>query len=59
MRLIDAESSLLRDLREESDVIAEKTHAGVTVVIARHPTLGRLVLIKTHDGQGLVVEADE
>lgn len=59
MRLIDAEPSLLQELREESDVIGEKTQSGVTVITARHPTLGKLVLVKGPDGRGVVVEIDE
>ncbi len=59
MRLIDAEPALIRDLKDESETIGEKTVSGVTVITARHPTLGKLVLIRAPDGRGVVVEIDE
>lgn len=59
MRMLEAEPAILKDLQEESDVIREKTVSGVTVSIARHPTLGKLVLVKAPDGRGVVVEVDE
>jgi hypothetical protein len=59
MRLIDAEAVLIEDLKDESDVIAEKTAPGVTVFVARHPTLGKLVIVKGSHGSGIVVEVDE
>ncbi|MFD2113512.1 hypothetical protein [Thiorhodococcus fuscus] len=57
-RLIDAEPALIDDLKEESELISEKTVAGVTVFVARHPTLGKIVLVRTKDGSGIAVEVD-
>ncbi|MBK1719751.1 hypothetical protein [Thiocystis violacea] len=59
MRLIEAEPSLIQDLKDESEPIGEKSQSGVTVFTARHPTLGKLVLVKAPDGRGIVVEVDE
>ena len=59
MRLIDAEATLIEDLKDESDVIAEKSVAGITVYTARHPTLGKLVIVKAPNGSGILVEIDE
>ncbi|MBK5964966.1 hypothetical protein CCR95_12955 [Thiocystis minor] len=58
MRLIDAEAAILEDLKEESEIIAEKRVAGITVYTARHPTLGKLVLVKAPNGSGVLVEVD-
>ncbi|TCT21453.1 hypothetical protein [Thiobaca trueperi] len=61
MRLIDAEAAILADLADESDVVGEKglSGSGVTVVAARHPTLGRLVIVRLPNGSGVLVEIDE
>ena len=61
MRLIDAEAAILADLTDESDVVGEKSlsGSGVTVAAARHPTLGRLVIVRLPNGSGVVVEIDE
>ena len=53
-------SKILRIVTEAPTVlIGEKRHAAFTVVTARHPTLGKLVIIAGPDGTGVVVEADE
>jgi hypothetical protein len=59
MRLFDAASAIIRDLRDESEVLAEKETAAFTVVTARHPTLGKLVIVIGRDGSGVVVETEE
>ncbi len=59
MRLIDAEAALIEDLKDESEVIGEKSVSGVTVFTARHPTLGKLVIVKAPNGVGIVVEVDQ
>ena len=58
MRLIEAEPAIIRDLMEESDLVGEKSLSGTSIFLVRHPTLGKLVLIKAADGQGMVVEID-
>jgi hypothetical protein len=59
MRMLEAEPALIADLKDESEVIGEKRFAAFTLVTARHPTLGKLVIIIGPDGSGAVVEADE
>ncbi|MBK1723460.1 hypothetical protein [Thiocystis violacea] len=59
MRMLDAEPAIIQDLKDESDLIGEKTLSDVRVFTARHPTLGKLVLVMTSDGSGVVVEIDE
>jgi hypothetical protein len=59
MRMFDAESRVMNDLKEESEVIGERAGHGFSVVTARHPTLGKLVIVMAKDGSGVVVEADE
>ncbi|HYN78300.1 MAG TPA: hypothetical protein VES73_10970 [Lamprocystis sp. (in: g-proteobacteria)] len=58
MRMFDAESPIIRDLKEESEILAEKRTATATVITARHPTLGKLVIVLGADGTGVVVETE-
>ncbi|MBV5272229.1 MAG: hypothetical protein JZU52_00860 [Lamprocystis purpurea] len=39
--------------------LTEKSGVSFTVVTARHPTLGKLVIVIGKDGSGMVVETDE
>lgn len=59
MRMFDAESSLVDDLKDESEILGERKGPGFTVITARHPTLGKLVLVTAPNGAGVVVEAGE
>jgi hypothetical protein len=59
MRLLDAEPTILQDLKDECEILTEHKTAHLTVIAGRHPTLGRLVLIFGPDGSGVVVETDE
>ncbi len=58
MRLIEADRPFIQDLKEESEVLAEKVTGTFTVITARHPTLGKLVMIYNQDGDGVVVETE-
>lgn len=59
MRLIDAESKIVDDLLDESEVLVERSLYDVTVFAMHHPTLGKMVIVRTADGAGLLVEVDE
>jgi hypothetical protein len=59
MRIFEAEAPLIRDLKDETEIIAEREYHGLTVVAARHPTLGKLVIVETADGAGVIVETEE
>lgn len=59
MRTIEAESQVLRDLREESALVTARSHPDFTVWAVRHPTLGKLVIVEGRDGSGIVVETEE
>jgi len=59
MRIFEAEARLIQDLEDETEIIAEREHQGLRVVAARHPTLGKLVIVATADGGGLIVETEE
>jgi hypothetical protein len=59
MRMFDAESRMMADLREEGRIVAEKEYPAFRVTTLRHPTLGKLVLIEGRDGTGAVVEVEE
>ncbi|WP_373507296.1 hypothetical protein [Thiocapsa sp.] len=59
MRLLEAEAALIADLKDESELIGELRLPAFTVVTARHPTLGKLVIVIAPDGTGAVVEANE
>lgn len=59
MRILEAEAQLILDLIEEMEVVALHGGPTLSVVAGRHPTLGRLVLIREQEGAaGLVVEAE-
>lgn len=59
MRIIDAEEQVLADLKEEGRVVSERSYPGFTVIALRHPTLGKLVLVRGPDGRGAMVETEE
>lgn len=59
MRLFDADPPLVKDLKDESDILSVKETPTFTVVTARHPTLGKLVVVTGRDGAGVVVATDE
>ncbi len=59
MRLLEAEAALITDLKDESELIGEMRLPAYTVVTARHPTLGKLVIVVGPDGTGAVVEVNE
>jgi hypothetical protein len=59
MRIIDAESQVVADLKDEGRVVAEKQYPTFKVTTVRHPTLGKLILIEGSDGNGAMVEAEE
>jgi hypothetical protein len=59
MRLFNAEPQIIRDLKDESEVVATREHPLFKVSAARHPTLGKMVIIETKDGDGVVVETEE
>ncbi len=59
MRTFDAEPEVLKDLREESEVVITHPHAPFKVWALRHPTLGKVVMIEGPDGSGVIVETDE
>lgn len=59
MRIVDAESQLLDEFVDEIEISATRERSDVTVMVGRHPLLGKVVVIKGVDGGGLIVEADE
>lgn len=58
MHIFDAEPQVVRDLKDESTVIAEKTFDGFSILALRHPTLGKLVIVQDRHGTGAVVETE-
>lgn len=59
MRIFDAEPAIARDLQDESEILGRKETPTFTVVTARHPTLGKLVIVTARDGSGVAVAIDE
>lgn len=59
MRLFDAEPQLIQDFKDESEVVANKEHPAFKVFAARHPTLGKVVIVQGKDGDGIIVETEE
>jgi len=58
MHMFDAEKQVMADLKEEGEVVATKQYPAFQVVVVRHPTLGKLVLVEDRDGKGAVVEVE-
>jgi hypothetical protein len=58
MRMFDAEKQVVADLKDEGTVVSVKQLPLFQIIIVRHPTLGKLVLIEGSDGHGAVVEVD-
>jgi hypothetical protein len=59
MRLFDAVPQIIEDLMGECEVVASKEHPAFRVSAARHPTLGKVVIIQGKDGDGIIVETEE
>ena len=59
MRLFDAEPQIIQDFKDESDIVAGKEHPAFKVSAARHPTLGKVVLVESRNGDGIIVETEE
>jgi hypothetical protein len=58
MRIVDAESVLLKDFVDEIDLVASRTTPSFKVYAGRHPTLGRVVIVEGEEGDGLIVEVE-
>ncbi len=58
MRMFDADKQVIADLREEGAVVTMKQLPLFQIIVVRHPTLGKLVLVEGNDGHGAVVEVD-
>ncbi len=59
MRAFDAEPSLVQDLKDEGQQVFVKETGAFKVTAVRHPTLGKLVIVESSDGTGVVVESEE
>lgn len=59
MRMFDAEPRIIKDLKDECEIIVTKEHADHRVYAARHPTLGKVVIVEGKDGSGIIVETEE
>ena len=59
MRIFDAEPQIVQDLKDESQIVVAKEHRAFKVLAARHPTLGKVVIVESNDGDGIIVETEE
>ena len=59
MRVFEAETQIVTDLRDEGNLVVQKQHTDFTVYAVRHPTLGKVVIVEGKDGSGLIVETEE
>jgi len=59
MRMFDAEPQIVQDLKDECEIVTSKERVDFRVLAARHPTLGKIVIIEGGDGSGIIVETDE
>ena len=58
MRMFEAEPQIVRDFKDESEVVASKDQAAFKVTAVRHPTLGKVVIVENKDGGGIIVETE-
>lgn len=58
MKIIDAEPQLVGEILEEIRVTESRKKSAFTVHIGHHRLLGRLVVIESKDGAGVIVELD-
>ena len=59
MRIVDAESQLIKDFIDETEVSATKENASLAVYLGRHPLVGKVVVIENKEGGSFIVEVDE
>lgn len=59
MRMVDAEPQLVRDFLGEIEVVVSKKKPSMTVYAGRHPTLGKVVIIDSEQGDSIIVEMEE
>ena len=59
MRMFEAVPEIIRDLLDESKVITTKEHSTFKVSATRHPTLGKMVIVESKEGDGIIVETEE
>jgi hypothetical protein len=59
MHIFDAEPAVVRDLKDESKPLAEKSYAHFKITALRHPTLGKLVIVEDEQGGGAVIETEQ
>jgi len=59
MRIFDAETRIIQDLKDECEIIVTKEQPDYQVVAARHPTLGKVVIVEGKNGSGVIVETEE
>jgi hypothetical protein len=59
MRLFHAEPQIIQDFEDESEVVASKEHRSFRVIALRHPTLGKVVIVRSKEGDGIIVETEE
>jgi hypothetical protein len=57
--MFDAKTQVVEDLKDECEIIVAKEQEGYQVFAARHPTLGKIVIIEGTDGRGIIVETEE
>ena len=58
MKIIAAESQLLKDVEEEMEIITSHKTKIRDIYAGCHPTLGRIVLIIDKDKSGAIVEIE-
>jgi len=59
MRLFEAGPQIIRDIKDESEVVAVKKYSTFKVSTARHPTMGKVVIVEAKHGDGIIVEMEE
>lgn len=59
MQIIDAEPSVIAELKDEGTLLSEKSYPHFKITALRHPTLGKLILVEDRKGRGAVIETEQ
>lgn len=58
MRRFDDESTVLHGIRDEYEIISERAGHGLVAIAARHPTLGKQVIVSPADRARVIAETE-
>lgn len=58
MRIVDAETQLVKDILEEIQVVESRARKEFVIYVGHHPALGRVAIIDAKHGPGAIIELE-